>query len=245
MMRTRKQILRLLLSTIIFLFSVTGVANADVYKFTLTKQPDKEADQPKVKAIGDLVINGTIHIPAHQLTVLDSIEESGWSTVAPETMKIQGHLDPKFAGRLAAYFQANGWILAPQSWKVTRGAQGVDGSAVVVFAPPTGQGYLTYSTAGACVGCAQSTASIFFPDARRSAEQNDFLFYDGTNVPVKTVRIRPKIMAYHAVVDGQPIDGLAFYDEENDYEFIQVEVSLPAAERDLATPILNWFLPPK
>lgn len=241
----RKRIVRRLFFSIIFVFSVTGVVSADVYKFNLINPPDKEAELPKVEAIGDLVINGTIHIPAYQLTVLDSIEDSGWSTVAPETLKVQGHLDPKFAGRLTAYFHTNGWMLVPQSWKVTRGAQGVDGSAVVSFAPPTGQGHLTYSTAGACVGCAQSNASIFFPEARRSAKENDFLFYNGTNVPIKTVRIRPKIMAYHVVVHGQPIDGLAFYDEENDFEFSQVEVSLPTADRDLATPILNWFLPSK
>ena len=244
MMQIRKRILRLLLFTIILVFPVTGVVSAEVYKFTLTNPPDKVADQPKVKAIGDLVINGTVHIPAYQLTMQDGTEESGWSTAAPETLKIQGHLDPRFAGRLTAYFHARGWILVPRIWKVTRGAQGADGSAVVNFAPPTGQGHLTYSTAGACVGCAQSTASVFFPEARQSAKQNEFLFYNGTNVPMKTVRIRPKIMAYRVVVHGQPIDGLAFYDEENDFQFFQVEVSLPAAERGLATPILNWFLPP-
>jgi hypothetical protein len=47
------------------------------------------------------------------------------------------------------------------------------------------------------------------------------------------------------VLHGQPIDVLAFYDEENDFQFFQVEVSLPASEQSLATPILNWFLPPK
>jgi hypothetical protein len=233
------------LTSLVLCLLWTGVTSADVYKFTLTHPPDKAADQPKVKAIGELVINGTLHLPAYQLTVQDGIEESGWSTAAPETLKIQGHLDPKFAGRLVAYFHADGWIMVPRNWKVTRGAQGVDGSGVVNFAPPTGQGHLTYWTAGACVGCAQSSASVFFPEARRSAKQNDFPFYNGTNVPLKTVRIRPKMMAYRAVVDRQPIDGLAFYNEESDFQFFQVEVSLPAVERDLATPILNWFLPPK
>lgn len=233
--------IRFLISLILCLIW-TGITGAEVYKFKLTSTPDKAADQPKVKGIGDLVINGTLHLPAYQLTMQDGIEDSGWSTTAPKTMKIQGHLDPKFAGRLAAYFHANGWILAPRNWKVTRGAQGVDGSMVVNFAPPGKQGHLSYWTAGACVGCAQSTAGVFFPEARRAAKENDFLIYNGTNVPLKTIRIRPKIMAYRAVVDGQPIDGLAFYDEENDFQFFQVEVSLPAPERDLATPILNWFL---
>lgn len=238
-MKIRKPLLRLLLSTIILVFPVTEVISAEVYKFTLTNPPDKAADQPRVKAIGDLVINGRIHIPAYQLTVQDGIEESGWRTAVPETLKIEGNLDPKFAGRVAAYFHPNGWILVPRNWKITRGAQGADGSGVVDFAPPTGQGRLTYWTAGGCVGCAQSAASVFFPEARRSAKENDFLFYSGTNVPLKIVRIRPKMMAYRVIVHGQPIDGLAFYDEQNDFEFFQVEVSLPAAERDLATPILT------
>jgi len=236
--------IRFLISLVLCLLW-TGVASADVYNFSLTYPPDKAADRPKVKPIGDLIINGTLHLPAYQLTVQDGIEESGWSTATPKTMKIQARLDPKFAGRLAAYFHANGWILVPRNWKVTRGAQGVDGSEALSFAPPSGQGHLTYWTAGACVGCAESAASAFFPEARRNAKQSDFLFYDRTNVPLKIVRIRPKMMAYRAVVQRQPIDGLAFYDEESDFQFFHVEVSLRAAERDLATPILNWFLPPK
>ena len=213
--------------------------------FALSYPSDMAADLPKVKSIGEIVINGTVHVPAFQLTVQDGIEDSGWSTATPETLKIQGHLDPKAAGRLVAYYHANGWILVPKGWRVTRGAQGVDGSGAISFAPTTGQGHLTHWTAGACVGCAQSTASVFFLEAHRSAKENDFLFYEGSNVPLKTVRIRPKVMAYRAVVEGQPIDGLAFYDEESDLPYHQVEVSLPSAERDLATPILNWFLPPK
>jgi hypothetical protein len=244
-MRIQQQILLTLLSTIILIFPVTGAIGAEVYKFSLTNPPDKAANQPKVKAIGDLVINETIRIPAYQLTERDGIHESGWNTATPDTLKIQGSFNPKFAAQLAAYFHANGWILVPRSWKVTKGTLGADGSSVVNFAPPMGEGHLTYWSAGACMGCALSTASIFFPEARQSAKQNEFLFYNGTNVPMNIVRIRPKIMAYRAVVSGQPIDGLAFYDGEADFQFFQVEVSLPAAERDLATPILNWFLPPK
>jgi hypothetical protein len=233
------------LTSLVLCLLWTGVTNADVYKFTLADPPDKASDQPKVKAIGDLVINGTLHLPAYQLTERDGIEESGWSTADPKSLKIQGHLDPKFAGRLVAYFHADGWILVPRNWKVTRGGQGVDGSGVVSFAPPKGQGHLTYVTTGACAGCAQSSASVFFPEALRGARESDFLFYNGTNVPLKTVRIRPKMMAYRAVVHKQPIDGLAYYNEKSDLPFFQVEVSLPAGERDLATPILNWFLPPE
>lgn len=219
--------------------------HAEAHKFALTYPSDQSADLPKVRAIGEVVINGTTHLPAYQLSVQGGIEDSGWSTATPDTLEISGHLDPRVAARMVAYYSANGWILVPKGWKVTRGAQGVDGSGAISFAPATGQGHLTYRTAGACVGCAQSTASVFFPEAHRSAKENGFLFYDGTNVPLKTVCIRPKVMAYRAVMRGQPIDGLAFYDEESDLPFHQVEVSLPQAERDLATPVLNWFLPPK
>jgi hypothetical protein len=238
----KKHIFSILLFAAMLVFPVTGVIGAEVYKFSIGNPPDEAVNQPKVKAIGDLVINGAVRIPAYQLTVQDGIEESGWSAATPDTLKIQGSLSPKFAGQLAAYFHADGWILAPRGWKVTMGARGADASVVLNFAPPTGQGHLTYWSAGACAGCALSTASVFFPEARRRAKQDDFLFYNGTNVPMKIVRIRPKMVAYRAVVSNQPIDGLAFYDAALDLPFFQVEVSLPAAQRNLATPILNWFL---
>ena len=84
------------------LYSLDGATHAEVYTFTLANPPDNAADLPKVKTTGKLVINGSIRLPAYQLTVQDGIEESGWSTATPDTLKIQGHLDPKFAGRLVA-----------------------------------------------------------------------------------------------------------------------------------------------
>lgn len=82
------------LTSLVLCLLWTGVTSAEVYKFTLINPPDKAADQPKVKAIGDLVINGSLHLPAYQLTVQDGIEESGWSTAAPKAQKHdQGHFE--------------------------------------------------------------------------------------------------------------------------------------------------------
>jgi len=218
---------------------------AEPFQFALRPHPVKPEDQPKAQRLGELKLNGDIRLPAFQLTVKDGIAESGWSTATPDSLEVRSTCDPKFAGRLSAFYHTNGWILVPKDWKAVRGANGVDGSEAITFAPPTGVGRLSYWTPGACVGCALSTAAVFFPEAQREAKKEDFLFYNGTNVPLKTVRIRPKMVAYRAVVEGQPIDGLALFDPDNDYFFFMVEVSLPDQDRDLAKPILNWFLPKK
>lgn len=218
----------------------------DVYPFSLAAKVDPVAERPRVKAIGELMVNGRFRLPAFQIIVRDPLTKAGWLADGPGPRSIRGHLDAGSAAQLVAYHHPNGWILVPKGWEVIHGQSGVDGSAGVTFAPPSGVGYLSYYTSGgACEGCAQMPASIFFPEARRKAQDNDRPWYSGTNVPLKAVRIRPHLMAYRVVLQEQPIDGLAYYNEDPDCLFYKVEVTLPPALRALATPILNWFLPPK
>lgn len=236
-----------MLKPVLVALSLLGplAAQSEPYVFRAGEVLADPADRPRVKPLGDLQFEGGAKLPAYLVSVQDGLAEGGWSAPAPPPMTLPRRLDPKLAGRLAAYRHAGVWILVPRGWQAVRGGSGADGSTVLAFAPSSGLGHVTYTSMGACVGCAQSAASLFFPEARRSAEENGFPFCDRANVPVKAVRIRPKIMAYRAVVQGQPIDGLADYDGDRDLPFHKIEASLPAADRDLATPILNGFLPPR
>lgn len=79
-------------------------------------------------------------------------------------------------------------------------------------------------------------------DGNTGARQGERLLVLGRNVSLNNVSIHPKEVDYGAVLQGA---AHAFYGEVRDRLFYLVEVSLPAADRDLATPALKWFMPPR
>ncbi len=220
-------------------------AQAELYSFgPPPATADKADERPKTEAIGQLLINGHTRLPAYRLA-LPSGAEDGLRRFDPDSLTLHSRQAPKHAGQLAAFYHAYGWLLVPKGWQAVQGGVGANGSESLLFRPPSGPGYLSFYHTSACIGCAQSTAAVFFPEARKDAQANDFLFYTGTRTPLHTSRIRPHMMAYRTTADGQQIDGVAYYNAAEDLPFFKVEVSLPAAQRHLATPILNWFVPPK
>lgn len=56
---------------------------------------------------------------------------------------------------MVTYCHTYGWTMIPKGWKVTRGAQGFDGSGAISFAFKVGHGHLIYWTAGVCLGCVE------------------------------------------------------------------------------------------
>jgi hypothetical protein len=218
-----------------------AVLGAEAYRFELGGTQRSPDELPRSEAIGVLRVGPSLRLPAYQLTILDSASDTGFTTCKPDSMHAKADLDPKAAGRLAAYAHPEGWILVPRGWKPLGAAAGMDGSGYVSFVPPQGLGHITYDTAGGCAGCAAMDARPYFPEVRRRPDLADQP-YPGTNVPLKVFRISRTLAAYRAWVRKQPIDGLACFAPDSDSPFYRVEVSLPAGDRDLAGPILDWFL---
>ena len=223
----------------------TPLAQAELYSFGPPPATADRADErPQTEAIDPLLINNRTRLPAFRLS-LPSGAEDGMRRFDPDSLTLNNRPSPKHADQLAAFYHAYGWLLVPKGWQAVQGGVGANGSESLLFRPPSGPGYLSFYHTSACVGCAQSTAAVFFPEARKDAQANEFLSYTGTRTPLHTSRIRPHMMAYRTTVDGQQIDGVAYYNAAEDLPFFKVEVSLPANQRHLASPILNWFVPPK
>ena len=210
-------------------------------------EADNAPDRATAFALDNVTLNG-VSVPAYGISLADVMSDKEGARVEfgrdnTETLSSSASADA--LQQLAVYHHPNGWLLAPRDWQLVRAQLGVNGSEILAFAPQTGQGYLLFSHAGACVGCAQSEAAVFFEEAKKDAQENDFDFYTGTDVAIKSVRLRPHLVAYEAHKNDQRIDGVAYYDRDNEMEFWRVQVSLPAEQQALARPILNRFVPPR
>ena len=223
--------------------ALASSAHAETRKFSVTASTNKASERPKAKSIGDLIVNGTVRVPAYALTVVDGYSEEGWTELKPESMQVRGKLSADAAKQLQAYFTKEGWVLVPRGWNAVYGGIGANGTSRFEFAPASGVGKVTfYDSGGGCVGCALVDASLFFENARNQARENEFPITDRTSVPVSKVKLRPTLVGYRATVSGQQLDGIdGFYDGQL-VEYFNQEVVLPRALRHLATPILNWTM---
>lgn len=215
---------------------------AEVYRFGVdVASSASTSDLPVVRSLGEAKINQTA-VPLYGLTMASPVDDAQLNDGILPTKAFQAAMTPEQAEQLALYAHSYGWLPVPRAWVLRQGAVGANGSESLLFAPRQGSGYLKFDHTSACVGCAQSRAALFFPEAKKDAVANEFLFYTATDVPISTVRLRPHLMAYQAQKQGMRIDGVAFYDARSDLPFWQVEISLPPAQQQLATPILNWFV---
>lgn len=73
------------------------------------------------------------------------------------------------------YSHATGWIQVPASLRVHAAAVGVDGSWLLEMADAQGSVRLRATGTGACVGCAMTSAALWFPEQMENARRNEFL----------------------------------------------------------------------
>lgn len=224
-------------------------SHAETHQFNLNLPPETiEAGKklPTPKSVGKLQFsNGSI--PAYQVYFTAGYSDKDYETTTAENFKIPKALDKKLQKELVAYSFDGRWILIPKNWHFVEAGVGANGSRAIAFAPPTGQtGHFTYWTnSGGCVGCALDSASLFFKEADKLNQQqyDSKPHYHDSYPTLTSTQIRPYTQAYRTTINGQNIDGLAYFNHDYDSTYTElVEVSLPKNQTHLATPMLNWWL---
>lgn len=251
-----KQLIALTLSKGLVL-SVVLLCNVHTYgepfRFGLTPNiAAAEIGIPKPKAIGQLSLSNHIKILAFQVFYTAGWSDRDFETTAPIDLSVSYSLKPAIAKRVVAYYFDRRWLLVPNDWQLQTAEVGANGTRRIVFVPPCQQkGYMSYYDSGSCIGCGLRIASVFFKYAD-VINQRDFdtpAAYMDSIPKITAIQIRPHVKAYHTVIGQQAIDGLIYFDEQlspvGKAPVEQVEVSLPALQADLATPLLNLWLSPR
>lgn len=212
--------------------------NAKLYQFSFSASSQaNESDLPKIQTVQQIDINGKT-ISAFDTEFIDPTDES---KLVFEAQAVDAKSFSEQLLKVDLYGLPNGSVFVPKGWQLVNGGLGVNGSQTYTFVPKEGKGYFTYLNTGACVGCAMSEASLFFPEAKENAEENDFMVYQ-PSLPVKTVVLNSTLRAYKVEQDEQRLDGIAYYDAGADMPFWKVEISLPTTDHQLADFLLNQFI---
>ena len=221
--------------------ATNAVAGETVFVFHRPDFKDKSLDKPIVTAAGEIELRGGIKVPVFSLA-MDSGRVEGKEIFQPRVKRLDIDIKPEIAGRLYAYAYPTGIILVPKNWQAWSAAVGADGSMVLLFAPDaSGQNYLLYSSTGACIGCAFSVGSLYFDEAKKLATESEFTTYRRPST-LRMVRLSEFEKAYNfSSQNGNPVDGLAYFNPGDDFPFFDAQVSLDKGDHDLTTVILNQF----
>lgn len=235
------------LSSVLLACWITGANATEAgMEFSYHRPDFKEApeDVPKSARAGDLELPGGVKVPLYSLSIASG-RMDGLETFSPRSFKLDREIKPEIAAQLDAYAYPQGIIFVPKNWSIRSGSAGADGSMVLLFAPDkSGKIYLSYSSAGACVGCAYSDGSLYFDEARKLAKGDEFSFYRKSDL-VRSVRLNQFEKGYSIkIAEGNPVDGIAYFDESSDLPFFDARISLPSAQHSLATAVLNQFKRP-
>ncbi len=211
-------------------------------------RPDfRDRSIPKFQSAGEVALAGGLKIPAYSLSMANGLLEEGeLRTYTLEKAYPNIKLKPKLASQLDAYPTPVGTILVPRGWVPVDAAEGADGSFYIYFAPNlTGQTYLYIHNTAACLGCAYMDASLYFDEARKLAQENAFPYCRPSRA-VHSVSLNPTQKAYRIdVTEGNPVNGLAYFNSNEDEPYYDVRISAPAAQHALASAVLNQFVLPK
>lgn len=220
----------------LLLMLLGSVAHADSHRLSASTnnalQPsgDRSAvgQMPAVstKPDGYLFLGKGVQVPAYAVALINPADDSDsawlWFQASAQERHVPANISTPIAAQLVAYYHSWGWILVPQEYRLVKAAMGANGSESLLFTAPDGRGYVSYFNTSACIGCAQSAASAFFPEAKRDAIKNEFGTQQ-TDVPIKKLRLRPHLMAYQAIKQGQRLDGLVYYNADSDLPFIRLK----------------------
>lgn len=247
---------KLKLTLFLFIFAVTIPAGADepaddatphikVCKFSRPEMAPKNLIAPKLKRVADVTLNGS-PIPTYSMAIDDASTDNGYSTYTPNAESISLKPKPKDAKQFKAYGTPMGTIVVPASWTPRDAAVGADASFRIIFAPDTtGQTYLSLTSDGACFGCSKGDADMYFGHATQQEFDDEVLDCLKPSF-VHTVTLNPHQVAYSITADkGNPIDGVAYMNNDENVMFYDMQVSLPKYQHALATQILNQFVIPK
>lgn len=194
------------------------------------------------KSLGMATLKNGVKLPAYDVPFhqgLDDAPAVAWS------LSLDKSLDPALSKQFVVYFFEGETYLLPKDWQFVNAAVGADGSSVITFAPPQGQnGHFSAWSNGGCYGCGVGVASYFFKEADE-LNQEDYgaeSQYLDINPKVQMTHVNPNTQAWQTVVNRQRIEGIVYFNLQEDAYTKTVQVSLPHAQSKLATPILNWHL---
>lgn len=243
-------IIKIMLISLSFI-TLPAYADIQIFKPAFPKYDAKEQLNRKHKeiSIGMATINHQFKIPIYGVEVPNPLEDGMYGAY-------QSCQKPKVCNFDIAHFdatQSNDFkivifpglrtTLVPKSWQVVDAAYGVNGTASAKIMSPNHDEAITLYNSSICVGCGLPNATLFFPELLKESLENEFGGYKDSHKYLTIVRPNKNTAYYSFQIPNYPnkTHGIATYDNEDTFNYQEIEVSLLPSHKAQARYILNMF----
>ena len=136
-----------------------------------------------------------------------------------------------------------GLVLVPRNWQDVQANAGANGTGFALVMSPDQKQAIELYDSSFCVGCGLPNATLYFPELLKESIENEF---GGFKDPKKLINIvhpskKVAFFSYQIPQVNNKTHGIAKYDDEDTFNYKEIQVTLDKSQQSLVGPILNFY----
>ncbi|MDO7220374.1 DUF4850 domain-containing protein [Acinetobacter nosocomialis] len=234
------------------LVSLNSAAYAEVKSFTphfpqfSSSAATRKADNQFYKLGEANFLNG-VAVPFYGVTAQNPIEDGLLKNFEKCTLKscsFNFNLDAQHAKQLKLLaLPETGLVLVPRNWQDVQANAGANGTGFALAMSPDQKQAIELYDSSFCVGCGLPNATLYFPELLKESVENEF---GGFKDPKKLINIvhpskKVAFFSYQIPQLNNKTHGIAKYDDEDTFNYKEIQVTLDKSQQSLVGPILNFY----
>ncbi|HDG9761508.1 DUF4850 domain-containing protein [Acinetobacter nosocomialis] len=234
------------------LVSLNSSVYAEVKNFTphfpqfYSSAATRKADNQLYKLGEANFLNG-VAVPFYGVTAQNPIEDGLLKNFEKCTLKscsFNFKLDAQHAKQLKLLaLPETGLVLVPRNWQDVQANAGANGTGFALVMSPDQKQAIELYDSSFCVGCGLPNATLYFPELLKESVENEF---GGFKDPKKLINIvypskKVAFFSYQIPQVNNKTHGIAKYDDEDTFNYKEIQVTLDKSQQSLVGPILNFY----
>ncbi len=234
------------------LVSLNSAAYAEVKSFTphfpqfSSSAATRKADN-QLYALGEAKFLNGVAVPFYGVTAQNPIEDGLLKNFEKCTLKscsFNFKLDAQHAKQLKLLaLPETGLVLVPRNWQDIQANAGANGTGFALTMSPDQKQAIELYDSSFCVGCGLPNATLYFPELLKESVENEF---GGFKDPKKLINIvhpskKVAFFSYQIPQVNNKTHGIAKYDDEDTFNYKEIQVTLDKSQQSLVGPILNFY----
>ncbi|HFX6347576.1 TPA: DUF4850 domain-containing protein [Acinetobacter nosocomialis] len=234
------------------LVSLNSTVYAEVKNFTphfpqfYSSAATRKADNQFYKLGEANFLNG-VAVPFYGVTAQNPIEDGLLKNFEKCTLKscsFNFKLDAQHAKQLKLLaLPETGLVLVPRNWQDVQANAGANGTGFALVMSPDQKQAIELYDSSFCVGCGLPNATLYFPELLKESIENEL---GGFKDPKKLINIvhpskKVAFFSYQIPQVNNKTHGIAKYDDEDTFNYKEIQVTLDKSQQSLVGPILNFY----
>lgn len=234
------------------LVSLNSAAYAEVKSFTphfpqfSSSAATRKADN-QLYALGEAKFLNGVAVPFYGVTAQNPIEDGLLKNFEKCTLKscsFNFKLDAQHAKQLKLLaLPETGLVLVPRNRQDIQANAGANGTGFALTMSPDQKQAIELYDSSFCVGCGLPNATLYFPELLKESVENEF---GGFKDPKKLINIvhpskKVAFFSYQIPQVNNKTHGIAKYDDEDTFNYKEIQVTLDKSQQSLVGPILNFY----